>query len=86
MVDDQADLPVWGVDWRNPDLPSDLVTDLIRWQREFDDNFDPIAGWRSEVIRDRWSVQVPNLVAGLQKALGGNLLLEIDLWPLLDDD
>jgi hypothetical protein len=63
-------------------VPEDLLAKLIRWQREFDQNYHWETGWRSEVIRDRWAAEAVPLEAALREALEGKADLVVDLWPL----
>ena len=82
MPDYEAALPVWGIDWDDPDLPRDLLIALTVWQDEFNVNYRPDAGWDSTERRERWAIEGNRLADELRRVLGPSCEVEVDLWPL----
>jgi hypothetical protein len=82
MPEYSAELPLWGVTWQSLDLPASLLDRLADWQQEFDDNFDPFSGWKSEIVRAKWSAEAQELEVDLRRALPKEVELVIDLWPI----
>jgi hypothetical protein len=82
-----AELPLWGeglanIAWQFTKFPPELLDRLVAWQREFDDNYDHQAGWRSAATRDRWTHDAKHLATDVQAELGIRTQLVVDLWPL----
>ncbi len=82
MPDYSAHLPLWGRDVEPLNLPPYLLDRLAQWQDEFDANFDPFGGWKSNEVRDRWSREALRLETELREALPDDVDLEVDFWPL----
>ena len=88
--DYSAELPLWGegfgnISWQFTKFPPELLDRLAVWQREFEDNYDSLTGWRSVAIRDHWTNTVEDLAADLRAELGTRAQLVVDLWPLEED-
>jgi hypothetical protein len=73
-----ADLPVWGVDWQNPQLSCELLKLLVDWQEVFDDHGQgewPPDDW------EPWVAEGKRLAVLVQRELGPSVVLEVG-WPL----
>jgi hypothetical protein len=82
MPEYQAELPLWGQDWKSLNFSATLLNRLADWQDDFDANFDPLSGWKTSEARQKWAERSIELIAELQAVK--SVELEIDLWPLDD--
>lgn len=84
-----ADTPIWIdgallLDLDRLGIDEQLRTDLIGWQRTFEEHFTPTLAWDGPEPRRRYAEQGPALVDRLRTALP-DVPVEIDLWPLEPD-
>ena len=83
MPEYSVDVPLFPQsDFTDALVPEELLARLIRWQKEFDENFHWDHGWQSTEVRDRWAAEAVPLEAALRMALEGKADLVVDLWPL----
>lgn len=83
MPDYGCELPLWQADWWELSLSTSLLNDLADWQEMFDGGFHETKGWRNADMAQAWKVEAEDLIARLRIELGGQVRLEIDLWPLV---
>lgn len=85
-VEYSVKIPLWG-DWP-PDtrLPDELRDRLAAWQAEFDEQFHWESGWRSKAAREHWMSQAGDLADTLREVLKGRAELEVNLWPVADEE
>jgi hypothetical protein len=67
-------------------VPAELMDRLTSWQMDFEDNFVPESGWISDQARTRWAEVAVIVERDLRGALAGVAEVEVDLWPLQDED
>jgi hypothetical protein len=80
------DLPLSGP-YRQLDISASLLDALGDWQQFFEDHFDPYAGgWKTEESRRTWAEDAVELEFRLRRAVWSRAIVEVDLWPLGDDD
>ena len=84
-----ADTPIWIngallLDLDRLGIDEQLQSDLIGWQRIFEEHFTPTLAWDGPEPRSRYAEQGPALLDRLRTALPG-VPIEIDLWPLEPD-
>ena len=82
MPDYMCELPLWYCEWWALGLLPPVLDRLVDLQSDFDANFSPERGWRSEAVRDEWAERARRIVEELREALPSGLELEVDLWPL----
>jgi hypothetical protein len=86
MPEYTADLPLWGSVLSDLKLSGKLLDELAVWQQQFDDNFDPFSRWSSEDVKAEWAARAVVLELDLRIEIKGRAVLEVDLWPLDEDD
>lgn len=62
--------------------PRLLLDRLASWQQEFEDNYDPFAGWKSHEVRATWARKAHNLEFDLRRVSPDDVELAVDLWPI----
>lgn len=77
-----VELPLWGADWWQLDLPAELLDVLADWQEQFDINFHPETGWVSDDLATEWARRGDELAAALRNTLPPTVPLRVDLWPV----
>ena len=69
-----ADLPVWGVSWKNPPFSRKLLQALVDWQETFDDHGTQI--WPEEEW-EAWRVEGERLLLLVRRELGSEVTIEV---------
>jgi hypothetical protein len=77
-----VELPLWGAEWWQLGLTTDLLNDLADWQDQFDTGFHYETGWNSNDIADGWARRGDELAAELRQQLAPTIPLHVDLWPV----
>ena len=87
MPEYAVDIPFWPrANSTDALIPKELLRRLELWQTEFENNFVPESGWKSDEAKLRWAQMARVLETDLRAALAGVAELEVDLWPLLEED
>jgi len=77
-----VELPLWGADWWELGLTSQLLDELADWQERFDTNFRPETGWLGDAIADDWERCAGELASAVAEQLSADVGYRIDLWPI----
>lgn len=88
MSDYWADCPLWAdgqmVSPQELGLSASLGSQLLAWERHFDEHFDHEAGWDSPAQAQWYIDHVPGLVEALRQELAADVDIEVNLWPVKD--
>ena len=57
MPDYSAEMPLWGMPWKDLNLDPALIDRLRAWQRQFDDHFHYERGWDDADIATAWRIE-----------------------------
>jgi hypothetical protein len=77
-----VELPLWGADWWQLGLATDLLNDLADWQEQFDTGFSCETGWKTSDVAVGWARRGADLATELRKQLPPSIELGVDLWPV----
>jgi hypothetical protein len=79
-----VELPLWGADWWQLDLPPDLLDEPADWQKQFNTSHRPETGWISEAVATERAHRANDLAEALRRALPASLPVRVDLWPVAE--
>ena len=87
MPEYAVNIPFWPrADSTDALIPKELLRRVELWQTDFENNFVPESGWKSDAAKIRWAQMARVLETDLREALRGVAELEVDLWPLLEEE
>lgn len=81
MPDYSAEMPLWGMPWKDLNLDPALIDRLRAWQRQFDDHFHYERGWDDADIATAWRFEREVLADALRDSVGPSIEVRADPWP-----